>query len=49
MIQMSNQDCKLAVEVIEQWTREPPPQDLQGFNYHRRVKQMLKRLKKKLQ
>lgn len=47
MKQMSNEDYRLTVDVLEQFTRGEPPSDLRAFNLHRRAKKLLKRLKRK--
>ena len=49
MKQISNDDLRLTVDVLEQFTRGEPPSELREFNLHRRAKVLLKRLKKKLQ
>lgn len=49
MKQISNDDLRLTVDVLEQFTRGEPPSELRAFNLQRRARQLLKRLKKKLQ
>lgn len=47
MKQISNDDYRLMVDVLEQYTRGEPPSELRAFNIHRRAKKLLKRLKNK--